>query len=423
MKPYDRHILNALLDSYERSSLFTGENKRNVRISFPFQKSSIPEYFDESSLAYEEIHACIRSLEQRGFIQIIWKKGKQGHIVQKVILCREALSQIYAYLKRKPGAERQQEQTLLVNRLAEVYQTPAAAAFLEMIKERLSQGKPVKEYINLNHPKEAENLLKAVWAIETNRQDSYIREFSIRHFSDSKVLEGMLGRVARAFRCVNSRFEEWEARDILAEHFIYHTPNYVYLKGKGSFCIGSITGAEQQHIDLQAFSQGIGLSGPDLRDLKLSEHSVPIGKIITIENLTTFFRWQDEDALLIYLGGYLNSVRRQLLTALYHRLPDIPYFHFGDIDVGGFQILQDLKTKTGIPFQPLHMDLQTLKQYQDFARPLTANDRKRLAALQESLKEKEPEAPYREVLAYMEQEGIKLEQECVECCKNMRLFV
>ena len=56
MAKYDAVILNGLLDRYEASLLSVGENQRNIHIDFPFQKSRLPVYFNESSAEYEKIH-------------------------------------------------------------------------------------------------------------------------------------------------------------------------------------------------------------------------------------------------------------------------------------------------------------------------------------------------------------------------------
>ena len=100
MVQYEKRVLNALLDSYENSLLFTGENKVKISIEFPFTKKKMPEYFDESSYEYEKIHISMKELEKKGFLEIIWKKGKENHIISKVILKIENLEQIYAYTKR-----------------------------------------------------------------------------------------------------------------------------------------------------------------------------------------------------------------------------------------------------------------------------------------------------------------------------------
>ena len=131
--------------------------------------------------------------------------------------------------------------------------------------------------------------------------------------------------------------------------------------------------------------------------------------MITIENLTTFFRWEEEESLMIYLGGYHNSVRRILLQKIYHTFPDARYCHFGDIDVGGFLIYEDLCRKTGIPFTCYRMDLDTLTEYEAYGKELTENDR---AGIERILKEN-PDVQYAEVLEYMLSAGVKLEQECI----------
>ncbi len=85
---------------------------------------------------------------------------------------------------------------------------------------------------------------------------------------------------------------------------------------------------------------------------------------------------------MIYLGGYHNHSRRNLLMQIYQKLPDAQYYHFGDLDAGGFYILEHLKRKTGIPFQMFQMDIEILKKYEDYAKPLTENDKKRLMQLE-----------------------------------------
>ena len=49
MVPYDKYIVNKLLDTYESSLLSIGENIRTIHVEFRFTKAAIPAYFDESS--------------------------------------------------------------------------------------------------------------------------------------------------------------------------------------------------------------------------------------------------------------------------------------------------------------------------------------------------------------------------------------
>lgn len=402
---YEERILQALLDSYERSSLSRGENTVAVHISFPITKKTMPVYFDENSLAYEEIHGAAGHLEELGYTCSVWKGGRKNHILQKIILCDERVDEIYCYLGRVPEKKKQQVQLQTLKELKNECTTPIAWKFISWLTERLEQGKTVKEYLELEDADETRRLIRAVSAIETNQKEIYIREFSVRCFGDSKELEkktGLLGKILRRF---SDDFVEMDNDAIFAEYGIYRTPNYVYVKGSGSLRIGT---PDSYEINLGSLHQGIGLSGEDLDCLEWLA-DIPVQKIITIENLTTFFRWEEPDCILIYLGGYHNAVRRKLLQKLYKAFPDAEYFHFGDIDVGGFEIYRDLCARTGIPFRTYRMGIRELKQYEAYTKKLTANDYRRLEVL---LEKKEYETVW-PVLEYMKEHGEKLEQESI----------
>ncbi|MGN0265832.1 MAG: Wadjet anti-phage system protein JetD domain-containing protein [Oliverpabstia sp.] len=404
---YENRILQKLLDSYENSSLSRGENTVAVHIAFAITPKTMPMYFDESSLVYEEIHAAVRHLEELGYVRPVWKGKRENHILQKIILCDEKAEEAYRYVNRIPKMLQQNMQLGILEHLAEECQTPAASAFISWLMERLRQGKTVKEYLNLEDTEETKRLIRAVSSIEQNQEEVYIREFSIRCFGDSKMLEKRLGLIGKIMRRFSENYEGMDSDTILAEHGIYHTPNYVYMKGRGCLCIGY---PKQCKVDLGNLRQGIGLSGEDLDTLQWLR-DVPVEKVITIENLTTFFRWEEKDSVLIYLGGYHNGVRRKFLQKLYRAFPEAAYFHFGDIDVGGFEIYRDLCRRTGIPFRPYHMGIHELKQYEPYTKKLTENDRKRL----DELLEREEYSDVRPVLKYIKEHGEKLEQECLQC--------
>lgn len=406
MAHYDVKILESLLDSYERSLLSKGKNKVMIHIVFPFTKKTIPEYFNESSLAYDEIHGVVKELEQRGFLEIVWKKGKEGHIIQKVLLKEEEIEKVYAYLRRTPKADYiVQHLQLLDSWKQEEEEGFVVWKFVDYLKERIQEGKTVKEFVDLPDLEKTKRILTALSCVEKNRESCYIREFSIRHFADSKVFEnlfGVLGKIMRRFRV---EFADMDIYQILAEYNIYHTPDYVYLKGEG---ILDFQKGMESRINLTYLEQGIGISGADIEKVRISGK---VKKVITIENLTTFFRWQEKNSLLIYLGGYHNSVRRELLCRVHQALPDAKYLHFGDIDVGGFEIYRDLCEKTGIPFQTYHMGILELQYYQEYTKKLTENDQKRLNSLME--KEWSGQKEIAQVLQYMEKKCVKLEQEIV----------
>lgn len=103
MERYEKRILNALLDSYENSSMFRGGGQQDTptgrRIQFTVTHKRLPAYFDESSAEYEVIHEAVMRMERRGFVKTLWKKGG---ILHKVILETERLEEVYSYVKRTP---------------------------------------------------------------------------------------------------------------------------------------------------------------------------------------------------------------------------------------------------------------------------------------------------------------------------------
>ena len=398
MVQYDRKILNLLLDAYENSLLSTGENRRTIRIELRFTKKTIPEYFDESSSEYENIHIMMKNLENRNFIRIIWKDNKPDYLIQKVRLLTEHLEEAYGYVRRKAKRGLEEENIFLLQKFLNA-ETPVTNAFAKYLLERLQNHQSVKEYITLDKEKETERFLQACVSVEQNRIPCYIREFSIIHFQDSKYFEQIENRLSKVFRQFSHEYAEMDTTEILAEYGIYHTPNYVYFKGDAVITIGEET------VDLSLLKQGIGISGEDLSEIRFPDLS-KIKKVITIENLTSFFRYREKESLLIYLGGYHNGLRRTLLKMVYQELPDAVYYHFGDIDAGGFAILQDLRNKTGIPFLSYHMDLAALKEYMQYGKNLTESDRKRLERIRN-------QEEFREVVDFMLEKNVKLEQECI----------
>ena len=154
------------------------------------------------------------------------------------------------------------------------------------------------------------------------------------------------------------------------------------------------------------FIGGVAISSKDIENIQKIE--ILSKKLVTIENLTSFNNYYENDAA-IYLGGFQNKVKTMFLIKIYNQNPNIKYYHFGDIDVGGFKILVNLKKKTNIPFKPLNMDEDTLIKYLEYGRELTNNDVKEINRLLNENDYKE----YRETLKTLLKYNKKLEQEIV----------
>ncbi len=148
----------------------------------------------------------------------------------------------------------------------------------------------------------------------------------------------------------------------------------------------------------------------ELLDEILGEYQIVVHdrRLISVENKTSYMRCSEADTAYFYLGGYANRFQRDFLKKVYEDNPGLEYLHFGDIDAGGFYIHENLCRITGIPFRLYRMSVEELRdlRFQTCLLTLSGNDRRRLKALREC-------RLYRDVVQYMLEHDVKLEQEIV----------
>ena len=383
-------VLNELLDLYEKSKTFLGENKNRQTFKVTVSKL-FPKYDDDSEYElYKEINQNLDTLKKKGFITT--KAEKSGKI-RSVSLEENAIEQVYEYIKRPPKADRNNKLTELwdnYNDLPDDLFSP----LLEYIKEqkiRISTNKAV-QFFDESFV-DYEDLLNAVKAVLSNQNEIFIRELSVKLFNNSKRLEA----IENTIRSLLYKYGEYDDKDtVLEEHNIIKTPTYVMVKGKGILHCG-------ETIDLSKIKGDIGLSTQTLK--ALSSVELKGANVITIENLTTFHKYHSDNELVIYLGGFHNSIKRDFIKLVAKCNPGTVFKHFGDIDAGGFYILEHLKKKTGINFLSHNMDITTLEKNKDHWMKLTENDKNRLLSINEKT------TCYKDSIDYMLKNNCKLEQE------------
>jgi len=384
---YERVIIDKLLDKYEKSKSFTGNNKVNqkfsVRVSSLFFK-----YTDHSD--YEVFHSVNEAIEILVRKQFIMAKTNSANVYDNLVLNLDELDQVYKYNGRIPKNDLNNS----VLQLMDNYKgrNEILNRYCETQCERISLNKSVQFFNDdLN---ELENILIAVDELLKIDTEIFVRDFSVRIFKGSKVFEGLSSKV------VNLLYEYGdfpEKEHVLGNLNIIRNPTYVNFKGTGSITI------KGQRIDLTNLSSDIAISSAMLSDIDRID--VTAKAVITIENLTSFHTFHTKDIFVIYLGGYHNSVRREFIKKIDQQNPKTIFYHFGDIDAGGFYILEHLRKRTGVDFQPYKMDIETLKKYSKYTKKLTDNDRERLSRLVETR--------HNMVIKFMLENNCKLEQEAI----------
>ena len=393
---YEEQILSWLIDSYEKKDP-ENSNTRKASISI---NAKYPEYKEPLSDTHNDIETAIQHLLSWGYVQC--RKNQQGYFT-KIELLEAALPKIYRFLHRVPKTELWETQKNLLGKYIAQPDTVAGKFCIAMLG-RIDQRKDI-EYGLAKDTKLLEDVLWALVNIERLTEETYIRNFSEMVFRDSKRLQNILNPIIRILLdygdCVGQK------ETVLAQYNLISNPGYVYIKGDWQIqCQG-------QCISTEMFRGGIAISSDALDEIE--RITVSGGIIISVENLTTYHDTKESQGAIIYLGGFMNTVRMNLLKKLYACESNADYFHKGDLDPYGFLILEDLKDKTGIPFKPLDMDLDTLRHCHraGYFRPLDDADRKAISS--PSLVEYQP------VLQYMVQHNCKIEQECFEAMKLEQL--
>ena len=390
MKNYKKLILNKLIDKYEKSKLYKTDSLNNIY--FKFNEKTLPEYFDElDSRKKMEIDAVCEELEKYSFINLYRGSGFDNHIIKKVSLNILNTEDIYVYLGRLP--KKGSENKLI--ELLEEYKSNIECLenFTKFVLESFSINKSIKKYMDIEKLGECKDIIVGIYSVMKQKEEILRRSFSIKLYGDSKryeELENKVFKIITDFSTEKSQFD----------YNIMKNSTYVYFRGNISL---NIDGNEMQ---LSNLSNGIGISSKDID--KLSNIVIKSKKLVTIENLTSFNNLKGEDTA-IYLGGYHNKVREDLLKKIYENNRFIEYYHCGDIDVGGFKILSNLKRKTGIPFKALNMNIDTLKEYIGYGKRLSSNDIKELKRMLEVQEYKE----HYNLFEFMLEHNKKLEQEII----------
>jgi hypothetical protein len=390
---YEKTIIDKLLDKYESSKTFLGDNKVQQKFSVNIT-SLFPEYADHSNYeAFDGINLAIDTLKGKHLINA---KSDRANVYHNLTLNSDSLENAYTYINRLPKKTINDSVIDLIEKYSN--KSDILNRYYRSQEKRIKANKGIEFF--KNSKKELENILIAIVEMQKVETETYMRDFSVRVFKDSKVFEKISPKVVKLL----FKYGDFpEKEHILASQNIIKNPTYVNFKGAGTITV------KGQRIDLDKLDGDIAISTSILMDINSIE--VKGRAVVTVENLTSFHKFNDKNMFMIYLGGFHNTIRRQFIQKLYAQNPNLEYLHFGDIDAGGFYIFEHLRTMTGISFQPYKMDQETLRQYSNYTKKLTANDRKRLLNLQGG--------KFKEVIDYMLKNNCKLEQEAINNKINM----
>lgn len=388
----ENEILNSLLNSYEKSKVSKGLNKVRKDIKLDITNDIFEKYRNDTSGTLDIV---IERIKRDGFANVILTRDGQFQCLV-LNLEKDSISNLYKKLGRIDPND-------LINDFIVEFEnqkngSDIIKSFSIKMIELLNDKKLSSVHQYVQSLDEIKDICKAINAMSVLENDVQERIFCAKLFSDSKGFNELRSRISKIIRDFsNEPFDDEE--DVIAGMGVIKNTAYAFVKGDMSLKINDET------IDLRKYGEPLALSDSAIENLEVT--SINANKLFTVENLTSFDVFNEKDSIVLYLGGFHNRVKRNLIEKIYKKSPSLTFYHYGDIDAGGFYILNHLRNKTHINFVPYKMGIEELIKYRNNCKKLTKNDRKRLIAMLDN-----PDfSDFKDTIQYMLNENIKLEQE------------
>lgn len=387
-----------LLDVYENSVTYKGQNIKNQSFAIKPEKIFYEyngDYTDQDEV--NQFNREMQSLMEFEFVILDYERGIP--VISKIKLNTNSINEIYSVLKREDITVKRNREIKMYTQYMGVHDI--MDAFCKSQVERLNDYKDAKYTSDI-----AINILKLLKYVLGNNIDIMERELSVAVLGDTKLFEKSYksricsiieeyGELELDLSVLDKKEKE---KAILEEYQVFSNPSYIFFKGN----------VDIYYVDGNSISVT-----PDNPIAILSEAIARIemikvnsNRIVTVENLTSYNRINDNKSTFIYLSGYHNTVKQSFLKKIAENNSGVSWFHFGDIDPDGYYILKNLVEKTGIAFVPLYMDVQQLINCKQYCKPLEKNDMVKANSLLKF-------HFYDEVMEFMLANNCKLEQEII----------
>lgn len=396
MSDLESKIINKLLTKYESSCLSKEGSLRNLKIKIDINDSLFKDLRGIDSYKYKDSYDLVlKKLENNNFINTYYSKD---FYFEYLTLNIDNVDSLYNYANlTNPIYENESVINYLNSLELDGYLNDFKNYIIKHIETKYRIPKNYFDCLD-----ELKTLILILTNINKLNEEVMKRDFSVKVLNDSKRFVKYENKVINIIKDFDSNSLNIEKEDILKSYNIVSNYSYTLIKNKLIFKLGDTI------IDLNKLPYEFSLSNKMIKDLTIIKNDIQ--KIITVENLTSFYKLEDDSALIIYLAGFSNSVKHELLKKIYNVYPNAYYYHFSDIDCGGFYIFNNLKLKTNINFIPYKMSKEELINNKDNLKTLTENDRKKLLLMVNN----NEFSLFKDTIEYMLKNNCKLEQEILD---------
>lgn len=316
-------LLNHLLTAGEMSNAGRRQRKPSLTVS------QLAEYRAYTSLqskeAFEETMRAARACEA---IILHWDEGEPGEgFIKRIDLnnLRSLANFLGARLTHDCVDEARANLLPFINDFPVLQEVMERWASLRKVR-----GLSPDSYSNW---KDAIKTIAACREAASSQLSVPVREFSNRLFKDTKRIERLIGPID----ILLSGSLESEIRNepaVLQELGLFREEHPALLAGN--------VVVEREWVTAYLDKPYSGL--PTTSVVKLGS---AVKLVMTIENLTTFHsearKRRDDQVLLIYTAGMPSPAWRAMYRKLLQGVPaEVPIYHWGDVDEGGFRIAATL---------------------------------------------------------------------------------
>ncbi len=403
-------ILNRLLDKYERSKAYL-HGKTTRRIMLRLCSGDMPEYDLGNTRIRELINSTVQGLAKAGIVKYEWMKFERGNIIDRVWLCIDSVEDAYREAKRTPKKEKAELVSGEIRKALPGIKQLWIKEFLEEALGDIDKNKSITPHF----PGDTDTALSLIYALveidSLGGEECSERVFSIKCFGGSKYFERnvkkkIAGIIGKYLLGEKDTVERPADEEMLAQVGI------VKVFGQVEFCgdiLGNILG---KPIDFSIFPHGIAMNSHTVKGLSIEDVGL-IKSVLFIENKTNYMEYvlnkKTADELVIYHGGFYSPIKGEFFKKVYERgrRAGVKFYHWGDIDIGGFRMYRRLKENIIPDLKPYRMDRAAFVSKEKYHLPINKRYQRSLEAM---LKD-DSYAKFHEVIEAMLKAKARLEQE------------
>ena len=407
-------LLNTLLDRYEHSRGFKENRSQQRRIQLRMYvdgRTDFPAYDIEDSLARTAINETAKKLAEQGVIELEWMRGQEGHILRRIALCPQSLADAYHRSGRKPLADTAGQLAQRIRQVRQASSAPWVCQYLQEELDFLEKNRRPRAAFPADAA-EQKDWLAVLEMLGTRSPESPLLErvFSLRCLGNSKAFEKhhrarLLGVLRKTLPI---DIEDMNEEELLRQAGLEKYPEWF------SFCgAAQLTWPDGKALDLVPLRDGVQLSAVDAPQVRIS-FAPRVRTLLFVENKANYFdtirNHPSPDRVVVFHGGCYSPQRGRFFQQLCRAAgPQVQLLHWGDIDCGGFQMDSRLRREIDPRIRPWRMGVEQLRAHRAQAEPFSDAYAEKL----ERLLQDPCLQSSREVLLYMLQHHLRLEQEAL----------